>query len=212
MLGLLSACAGGLPGLDQQRATEAGDEEAEVEMSAATADAGDQADTDVARYRLNPQDVLRIFVWGEEELQREVAVQPDGSISFPLVGQVDAAGRTVEEVQAEILERLDRFIPDAVATVELLQAHGSKIYVMGEVAQPGEYALTGPLSIVQAISRAGGFTDYAATGRIRILRRGDGQGTTFTVDYDRIASGADPASNIELRPGDTVIVPGGSLF
>lgn len=224
LLGLLSACAGGLPGLERngqpsteaQRATGAAAEEAEADASEAAMSEADRTDdrTDpaAASYHLNPQDALRIFVWGEEELQREAAVQPDGSISFPLVGQVAAAGRTVDEVQAEIAERLDRFIPDAVVTVELLQASGSKIYVMGEVNHPGEYPLTGPLSIVQAISRAGGFTNYAATGRIRILRRGEGEGTAMTVDYDRIASGRDPASNIDLKAGDTIIVPGSSLF
>jgi polysaccharide export outer membrane protein len=216
MLGLLNACAGRIPWWGQgepQSAAESVAEPGENPGAAASAEGPEGgALPDAASYRLNSQDALRVFVWGEEDLQREVSVQPDGSISFPLVGQVAAAGRTVDEVQAEIAARLDRFIPGAVVTVELLQASGAKIYVMGEVAQPGEYPLSGPLSIVQAISRAGGFTSYATTGNIRVLRRENGEQTTLTIDYDRIASGQDQASNIDLKAGDTIIVPGFSLF
>jgi polysaccharide biosynthesis/export protein len=166
-------------------------------------------------YRLNSGDVVQISVWREEELQRQALVQPDGSISFPLIGQVAAAGRTVGEVEAEIAGRLARFIPDAVATVELLEARGNKIYVMGEVNRPGEYQLGSTLTVVQAIGLAGGFTQYAATDRIRVLRKGGrgGEGGTATVDYGRIASGRDGgAADVELRAGDTVIVPEEKLF
>ena len=174
------------------------------------------ADPARSTYRLNSGDMVQISVWREEELERQALVQPDGSISFPLIGRVAAAGRTVGAVEAEIAGRLARFIPDAVATVELLEAKGNKIYIMGEVSRPGEYQLSGPLTVVQAIGLAGGFTPYAVTSRIRVLRKGGGGGegeTTATVDYDRIASGRDGgATNIELRAGDTVIVPQGRLF
>jgi polysaccharide export outer membrane protein len=166
-----------------------------------------------AGYRLNPGDMIRISVWKEEELAREAIVQPDGSVSFPLVGQVPAAGRTPAELQAEIVKGIEKYIPDAVVTVELVQAKGNRVYVIGEVNRPGEYQLDRPISIVQAISLAGGFSPFADQDEIRILRTTQGGGeTSFVFDYDEIADGKDLSKNITLEPGDTVIVPGGSLF
>jgi polysaccharide biosynthesis/export protein len=165
-----------------------------------------------AGYLLNPGDVVRVSVWREEELNREALVQPDGSISFPLVGQVQASGRTAAEVQAEITERIDRYIPDAVVTVELLEARGNIIYVIGEVNKPGQYQLGQPITVVQAISLAGGFTPFAGKGRIRVVRKEGGRERTFNVDYDDVQSGRNLQQNIQLKAGDTVIVPGGSLF
>ncbi len=164
-------------------------------------------------YRLNPGDMIRISVWKEEELAREAIVQPDGSVSFPLVGQVPAAGRTPAELQGEIVKGIEKYIPDAVVTVELVQAKGNRVYVIGEVNRPGEYQLDRPISIVQAISLAGGFSPFADQDEIRILRQTQGGAeTSFVFDYDEIADGKDLSKNITLEPGDTVIVPGGSLF
>ena len=163
-------------------------------------------------YRFNPGDVVRVSVWREEVLDRQALVQPDGTISFPLVGQVAAAGRTAAAVQAEIAQRIDQYIPDAVVTVELLEPRGNKIYVIGEVNRPGEYQLGRPITVVQAISLAGGFTPFAGTGKIRILRQQGEAETVLNFDYNRLEGGRDLAANIELAAGDTVIVPGGSLF
>jgi len=164
-------------------------------------------------YRLNPGDMIRISVWKEEELAREAVVQPDGSVSFPLVGQVPAAGRTPAELQTEIVKGIEKYIPDAVVTVELVQAKGNRVYVIGEVNRPGEYQLDRPISIVQAISLAGGFSPFADQDEIRILRPTQGGGeTSFLFDYDEVADGENLTNNITLEPGDTVIVPGGSLF
>lgn len=167
---------------------------------------------DEAAYRLNPGDVLRLSVWREETLDRQAVVQPDGSVSFPLVGQVPAAGRTPEEVQATIAGRIEVYIPDPVVTVELLEARGNRIYVLGEVARPGEYQLGRPITVVQAISLAGGFTPFAGSGEVRILRRTAAGEESIPFDYAAVADGADIAADIELKAGDTVIVPGGSLF
>jgi polysaccharide export outer membrane protein len=163
-------------------------------------------------YLLNPGDVVRVSVWREEELDREAVVQPDGTISFPLVGQVAAAGRSAEAVRGEIAERIDRYVPDPVVTVELLEARGNKIYVIGEVTKPGEYQLARPITVIQAISLAGGFTPFAGTGKVRVLRAGGGEETSLTFDYDAVAEGEGSPGNIELKAGDTVIVPSGSLF
>jgi len=163
-------------------------------------------------YRFNPGDLVRVSVWREPELDRQALVQPDGTISFPLVGQVTAAGRTPAAVQADIVGRIEQYIPEPVVTVELLEARGNKVYVIGEVTRPGEYQLGRPITAVQAISLAGGFTPFAGRGRIQILRRGAGGDASIPFDYDAVADGKNLAGNIELLPGDTVIVPGGSLF
>lgn len=172
---------------------------------AAAAEAGEA-------YLLNPGDVVRVSVWREEQLDRAAVVQPDGTISFPLVGQVAAAGRTPDMVRDEVAERIDRYVPDAVVTVELLEAKGNKIYVIGEVNRPGEYQLARPITVVQAISLAGGFTPFAGTGKVRVLRADGGEAASLTFDYDAVAEGEGAPGNIELKAGDTVIVPSGSLF
>ena len=177
-----------------------------------TAMAPASASETTAGYRFNPGDLVRVSVWREEELDRQALVQPDGTISFPLVGQIAAAGRTPEEVQGEIVKRIETYIPEPVVTVELLEARGNKVYVIGEVNRPGEYQLSRPITAVQAISLAGGFTPFAGRGRIQILRQGAGGETSIPFDYEAVADGENLAGNIELRPGDTVIVPGGSLF
>jgi polysaccharide export outer membrane protein len=167
---------------------------------------------DAPGYRFNAGDLVRISVWREEALDREALVQPDGTVSFPLVGQVAAAGRTADAVRDEIARRIDRYIPEAVVTVELLEARGNKVYVIGEVAKPGEYQLARPITVVQAISLAGGFTPFAGTRKVRVLRSEGGSEQSLPFDYDAVADGRDISSNIELKAGDTVIVPSGSLF
>ncbi|MDX1539766.1 MAG: polysaccharide biosynthesis/export family protein [Geminicoccaceae bacterium] len=162
-------------------------------------------------YRLNPGDLVQISVWREEELDRQVLVQPDGSISFPLIGQIMASGRTASELEAEIGDRLERFIPQAVATVELLDVKGNKVFVMGEVLRPGQYQMSGPLTVVQAISLAGGFSEFAAPERIRVLRDEGDEEVAYTVDYDCVANSTNVTANVPLRAGDTVIVPGKTL-
>lgn len=163
-------------------------------------------------YRLNPGDVIRLSVWQEEDLTREAIVQPDGGISFPLAGQLKAAGRTADELQAEVTTRIERYIASPVVTIELLEARGNRIYVLGEVRSPGTFQLDRPTSIVQAIALAGGFTEFAGRGRLRLLRQEDGVEKAWTFDYDDVAGGRALDSNIELKAGDTVIVPGGSIF
>jgi polysaccharide export outer membrane protein len=144
-------------------------------------------------------------------LNREAVVQPDGSLSFPMVGQVAAADRTPSEVEEDIKERIDRYIPDAVVSVELVEARGNKVFVLGEVNRPGEYQLARPITVVQAISLAGGFTPSAREGKIRVLRAGRVP-EMVTFDYDDVAEGNRLESNLQLKAGDTVIVPGGALF
>jgi polysaccharide export outer membrane protein len=164
-------------------------------------------------YRLNPGDVIRLSVWKEESLTREATVQPDGSVSFPLAGQVPAAGKSAAELEAEVAQRIARYVADPVVTIELLDAKGNRVYVLGEVQHPGQFQLDRPTSVVQAIALAGGLTPFAGRRKIRLLRRdGDGAERTVVLDFDALARGEGASEALALQAGDTVIVPGGSLF
>ncbi|HEB77278.1 MAG TPA: polysaccharide export protein [Methylothermaceae bacterium] len=159
-------------------------------------------------YRIHPGDTLLISVWREENLQREVIVRPDGGLSFPLVNDLQAAGKTLEELRAELTERLGRFIPDPVVTVEARQLLGNKIYVIGKVNRPGEFPVNRNVDVVQALAMAGGMTPYAAVNKIKILRRsGDGTLAAIPFEYGDIEKGENLEQNIVLQAGDVVVVP-----
>lgn len=159
-------------------------------------------------YRLNPGDKLEISVWHEDKLEATVAVLPDGTISFPLVGHVPAAGATTGELAAVLRERLGRLIPDPEINVRLVAADGNLIYVVGEVAHPGSFVMIRPTHVMQALSMAGGLTAYARKNDIRILRReADGRSKVWTFEYGDVEDGENMQSNILLQSGDTVVVP-----
>ncbi len=164
-------------------------------------------------YRLNPGDIIEISVWKEPELQREVLLLPDGNIAFPLVGTVQAAGRTPSEIQTEVEERLTRFFPEPVVTVSILQVAGNKLYVTGQVNQPGQFTVDQPVDVLQAIALAGGLTAFADEDDIYVLRRAqDGTQSAIAFDYDDVTDGSDLSSNIVLQQGDVVVVPTAGLF
>lgn len=164
-------------------------------------------------YRLNPGDLIAVSVWKEEGLERQLLVLPDGTIQFPLVGELVASGRTVEEVQGAITERLKKFIPDAVVTVSVVNPIGNKIFVVGDVNKPGEIPLIRPLTVLQALSLAGGLNAFASETRIRIIRQsGDGSTEVIPFDFGEVKAGRALQSNITLQSGDTIVVPSASLF
>ena len=158
-------------------------------------------------YRIEPGDVLEIAVWREEGLEREVLVRPDGGLSFPLVGNVQASGKSVEQLQAEVSDKLKRFIPDPSVTVAVKQLSGNKIYVIGKVNRPGEFIATRNVDIVQALSMAGGMTPYAAVNKIRVLRRNGDKQSAVPFAYGDIEKGENLEQNLLLRAGDVVVVP-----
>ena len=162
-------------------------------------------DTDV--YLIQPGDVLEISVWNEENLLKQVLVRPDGGMSYPLVGNVQAAGKSVVELQSLITEKLTRYIPDPVVTVSTQQLSGNKIYVIGKVAKSGEVIANRNMDVVQALSVAGGMTPYAAANKIKILRRADGKLTAIPFKYGDIEKGDNLKQNIILQSGDVVVVP-----
>ena len=158
-------------------------------------------------YLLQPGDILEISVWKEPDLQREVLVQPDGVISFPLVGSVTAKNRSVQDVNKVITARLEKYIPDPVVTVNLKQMSGNRIYVVGKVLKPGEFLTNRNIDVMQALGMAGGLNPFAEGDEILILRRVNGVQKSIPFDYDSVVDGKDLTQNILLEPGDVVVVP-----
>jgi polysaccharide export outer membrane protein len=158
-------------------------------------------------YQLSPEDVLEISVWKEESLTKQVVVRPDGAFSFPLVGDVVATAKSIEQVRAEIKERLKKYIPDPVVSVSLLKVTGYKIYVIGRVNKPGEFVTGRFVDVLQALAMAGGLTPFAAENDIRILRRVQGKEYVRKFRYADVRSGENLDQNLILRSGDTVVVP-----
>ncbi|MFD2265568.1 polysaccharide biosynthesis/export family protein [Lacibacterium aquatile] len=163
-------------------------------------------------YTLNPGDTLQIMVWKEDQLDRETLIAPDGTISFPLAGRFSVKGMTVDQVRDQIASRIKPLIPDADVTVSVKQALGNRVFVTGQVNKPGEYAMNGRLSVMQALSLAGGLTPYAGEKSIRILRSADGQQKTFSFNYAAVESGESLDTNVILEAGDVIVVPSGGLF
>jgi len=158
-------------------------------------------------YLVQPGDILEISVWNEENLIREVVVRPDGGISFPLVGNANAAGKSIDELQNLIAGKLAKYIPDPVVTVATKQLSGNKIYVIGKVNRPGEFIANRNMDIVQALSLAGGMTPYAATNKILVLRRVNGVLSSIPFRYGDIEKGKHLQQNIILQSGDVVLIP-----
>jgi polysaccharide export outer membrane protein len=158
-------------------------------------------------YRIGPEDLLFISVWKEEELQREVTVRPDGGISFPLAGNLQVAGKTVPEVEAEITRRIRRYIPEAVVTVSVKTISGYSVFVIGKVENPGQFTLGRYVDVIQALTLAGGVTPFANEDNISILRRSTGKEIVFKFDYSDVKKGKNLQQNITLQSGDVVVVP-----
>ena len=158
-------------------------------------------------YKIQPGDVLDVSVWQEENLQKQVLVRPDGGMSFPLAGDIQAAGKSVADLQNIITERLKKYIPDPVVTVSTLKLDGNKVYVIGKVNRPGEFQANRYMDVVQALSMAGGMTPYAADNKIIVLRRENGTERSIPFRYGDIEKGEDLEQNIILQSGDVVVVP-----
>lgn len=159
-------------------------------------------------YRIQPGDVLMVSVWKEEALMSEVLVRPDGGMSFPLVGDVRASGRSVDELRELVNQRLSKFIPDPSVTIAVKQIGGNRVYVLGKVNRPGEFTFSQPIDVMQALSLAGGATSFAALDDIQILRRdGGGKQTSRRFRYSEVERGKQLDQNILLKSGDTVVVP-----
>ena len=158
-------------------------------------------------YVIQPNDVLEIFVWKEQELTRKAFVRPDGRISVPLVQDMPAAGLSPKELKDEIEKRLKAYIeePNVTVIVDAIQSY--KVYVTGKVQKPGPILAEKPVTVLQAIAMAGGFQDYANQSGITIVRKYPGESILFRFDYNDVAQGKKPEQDIFLRSGDVILVP-----
>lgn len=188
-----------------------------VAQKVAMAQTAPRASTPEAGYTVKPGDILSISVWKEPDLQGPagaaggppgVLVRPDGTFSFPLAGQMDARGKTVQELQLMLTDKLRKFISDPVVTVSVQEIKGNKVYVIGQVNKPGDFVVNPKVDVMQALSMAGGTTPFAALGDIMILRRTDnGQQTALPFRYTDVVRGRNLDQNITLQAGDVVVVP-----
>lgn len=167
----------------------------------------DATAVDPASYRVGPEDVLDISVWREDALKKEVLVRPDGGLSYPLVGEVQAAGKTVLEIRDEIARRLERFIPDPAVSVSVVKVGSQRVYVIGKVNKPGEFPLGRYVDVLQVLSMAGGLTPFADGNDIRVMRRDGDRQVVFPFEYGRVVRGQKLEQNVQLHAGDVVVVP-----
>jgi len=158
-------------------------------------------------YKIGPQDVLKIDVWREDQLTRAVPVRPDGKVTLPLLNDVQAAGLTPMELAGVIREELKTFINNPQVTVTVTEINSRRIYVTGEVTKAGAYALLPHMTVLQALSSSGGFTQFARMKNIYVLRTENGKQIKLPFNYKETIRGKNPEQNIELQPGDVIVVP-----
>jgi polysaccharide export outer membrane protein len=166
-----------------------------------------QGVTPPAGYVIGPDDVLAVLFWREKDLSAEVAVRPDGMITLPVVNELLAAGLTPEQLRAAITQAAAKYVEEPNVTVVIKQINSRKFYITGQVGKPGPYPLTGPTTVLQAIAVAGGLADFAKKDEIIVMRTAGGKTETFKFNYKDVSKGKKLEQNIELRPGDTVVVP-----
>jgi len=163
--------------------------------------------TDDPNYVIGPQDVLDISVWKEPELTRAVPVRPDGKISMPLLNDVQAAGRTPLQLAADITAGLKKFVTDPQVTVIVTTINSQRVFILGEVNHAGAYPLLPNMTVLQALSSAGGFTIYANLKKIYLLRAEEGKQVKHPFNYKDVLAGKAADQNIFVKAGDTIVVP-----
>jgi polysaccharide biosynthesis/export protein len=172
----------------------------------ATAREGGQAED--PSYVIGTDDLLAINVWNEPDLRQSVPVRPDGKISLPLIGDIQAAGLTPAQLQKDIAAKLKTYITHPDVTVIVQQINSKKYNILGRVAKPGSYPLSTTTTVLDAIARAGGFQDFAKEKDVYILReKVGGDETRIAFNYKDVIRGKHPEQNIKLKPGDTIVVP-----
>jgi polysaccharide export outer membrane protein len=158
-------------------------------------------------YVIGPEDVLSILFWREKDLSSDVMVRPDGMISLPLLNDIQAAGLTTDELREKVMTEANKFVEDPNATVVVKQINSRKVYITGQVSKPGAYPLVGPMSVLQLIAMAGGLLEYADREKISIMRTEKGNPVAYSFNYNWVIARKNLRQNIELKPGDTILVP-----
>ena len=160
-----------------------------------------------ADYVIGPEDLLTVVFWRDKDLSADVAVRPDGKISLPLLNDVQAAGMTPEELRVALTKAAAKFVADPTVTVVVKAINSRKVFITGQVGKPGPYMLSGPTTVMQLIAMAGGVHEFADSKNITILRTEGGTQTAIRFNYRDVEKRKNLKQNIELKPGDTIIVP-----
>lgn len=163
--------------------------------------------TDDPDYVIGPGDMLNISVWKEADLSGTVPVRPDGKISLPLLSDVQAAGTTPARLASSITERLRQYLTDPRVTVIVTAANSRRVYLIGEVVHPGAVPMSPNMTLLQALSTSGGFSQFARIKKMYVLRTDNGKQIKLPVNYKAAIGGEAPDQNIALKPGDTIVVP-----
>ncbi len=158
-------------------------------------------------YQIGPNDALNIFVWKEPDLTQDITVMPDGRIIFPMIGEVMAKGKSVVELKDIITEKLKTYVSNPEVTVMVRQSNSRTIYTIGKLLRPGPYSLAPDMTVLQALSTAGGFTEWAETKYVKVVRRVKNKETMYLFNYQDFIEGKNLGQNIMLEPGDTIVVP-----
>lgn len=158
-------------------------------------------------YVIGPDDVLAIIFWREQDLSAEVAVRPDGKISLPLLNEIQASGLTPEQLRVNLTQAANRYVEDPAVTVVVKAINSRKVFITGLVGKPGPYSLSGPTTVLQLIAMAGGVQEYAKEERIVVMRTENGRTVSRRFNYKQVSEGKNLQQNIELKPGDTIVVP-----
>ena len=160
-----------------------------------------------AGYVIGTDDVLSIVYWKDKDMSADAKVRPDGRIALPLINEVQAAGLTPEQLHKRLTEESKKYMEDAEITVVVREINSRKVFITGEVNKPGPYPLTSTTSVMQLISLAGGLREYANSKKIVIMRTENGQQIRLPFNYKDVIAGKTLTQNIDLKPGDTVVVP-----
>ena len=158
-------------------------------------------------YLIGTDDVLSIVYWKDKDMSADAQVRPDGRIALPLINEVEAAGLTPDQLRQKITEAANKYMDDASVTVVVRQINSRKVFITGEVNKPGPYPLTGTMTVLQLIANAGGLREYADSKKIVIMRTERGKPVSLKFNYKDVTAGKHLQQNIELKPGDTVVVP-----
>jgi len=166
-----------------------------------------KAATNDANYVIGAQDVLDVSIWKEQDISRVVPVRPDGKISLPLLNDVQAAGLTPAQLAAQITESLKKYVTNPQVTVIVTTINSQRVYILGEVTRPGAFPLLPNMTVLQALSSAGGFTQFAREKSIYVLRNENGKQVKHPFNYKNVVSGKNTDQDIVLKAGDTIVVP-----
>jgi polysaccharide export outer membrane protein len=158
-------------------------------------------------YVIGPEDQLSVVFYRDKDMSADVVVRPDGKISLPLLNDIQASGLTPDQLRERVSREAKKFVQDPNATVVVRQINSRKVFITGAVEKPGTYPLIGPATVLQLIATAGGVKEYADSRKIVIIRREGGNQTTFNFNYKEVVALKNMQQNIELRPGDTIVVP-----